>query len=76
MRISSQNSGAASEEAGWKAFGKDGKNCSTVLLLLIKEICVLAVSVVPEDSKEVTCHVRRVSGMSDLGHLWFCCLED
>lgn len=28
-----------------------GKNCRTVLLLLIKEICVLAVSVVPEDSK-------------------------
>lgn len=36
-----------------------------VFFLFIKEICVLAVSVVPEDSKEATCLVRGVPG--DLG---------
>ncbi|OPJ85613.1 hypothetical protein AV530_001803 [Patagioenas fasciata monilis] len=38
----------------------------TVLLLLIKEICVLAVSVVPENSKEATHLVRGVPRMRDL----------
>lgn len=57
-------------------FEKNGKNCSTTLLLFIKEVFVLAVSVVPEDSKEVTCHVRGVPGMKGLGRLWFCCLEE
>lgn len=70
--ISSWSSGAASEEAGWKVFGK---NCSALLFLLIKEICVLDVSVVPEDSKGVTCLVRGVPGMRNLGHLWFYYLE-
>ena len=64
------------EEAGWKAFGKNGESCSKVLLLLIKAICVAALSVVPEDSKEVICLVRGVPGMRDLGHLWFCCQGD
>lgn len=43
-----------------------GRMGRTVLLLLIKEVCVLAVSVVPENSKEVTCLVRGAPRMRDL----------
>ncbi|TRZ18047.1 hypothetical protein HGM15179_009050 [Zosterops borbonicus] len=49
----SASNGPASEEAGWKVLGRNGKSCHAVLFLFAKEIYVFVISVVPEDSKGV-----------------------
>lgn len=53
MGLSSASSGSASEEAGWKVFGKNEMNCRAVLFLSVKEIYVFVICVLPEDSQGV-----------------------